>query len=1012
MRHALRLLTLVFFLMDWLPAAHAQAGAAGRTARGQVLDAATREALPGVTVRAPGTTLGTSTDAAGRFELAGLPPTATRLQFSYLGYRPQELPLTSDAPLAVSLQPENRALDEVVVTGLATTIKRANLANDVATLSGHDLVGATRPVTLDAALQGKLAGALITNTGGGPGGGISVQLRGPSSIIGSSQPLYIIDGVYANNESYENGRSSNAFNQAGALGQQSNPVNRIADLNPDDIESLEVLKGSSAAAIYGARANAGVIIITTKRGRAGDTRISLRQDVGVSSILRKLGHEDFTPEKINLLYPGTDPAAADRRTQELAALAAAQAGGRIYDYEQELFGHKGLLLNTNVSLSGGGERVRYYAALGRADEGSIQRGLGFVRNTVRLNLNADLAKNWDLSLSSSYFNTENRRGYSGNNNNNVSIPWLLAFTPSYAELHPDANGQYPDNPYISENPLALRDRAVNTERTNRVVQALTTNWYVWRGERSSLRLSGQGGVDYTLTAQDLYLPEDLQSQRGLAYPGATRLTKNQQLNYNLQGAAVYSRQLGRLGLTTQAGLTRISSQQDVSFTQGQGLQPGLRNPATATLQTLGQFLQDPVVDVGYFAQQEANFADRIIATLGLRADQTNRAADPNRLLYSPKASLAVNLTNFDFWTDKQTVSLLKPRVAYGQTGGTIPFGRTFNPLQTTQIGGSTGIGNAFGLGLGYGQLRPERATELEAGVDAAFLNGSISLEATVYRKVVRDFLFPLALAGSTGVQQLGAFPVGDLRNQGLEIGLGFKVLNKPNFTYTEQTQFWFNRSRVTRLDVPVQPAGPGYDPYFGRNYLIQGESPTRWFGLPGDPATGLYTAYGESQPRYQVSFANTLTFRKRLEFYFLIHVKQGGYNDALTRQAYDLAGTTRDWSQPGPDGSSGQTLGQVRATPATPNQGFIEDASYMKLREVSLYYTVPAAALGRLGGAGRAVRQLRVGVSGNNLLLVSPYRAGYDPEVSNFGITPVGGFQDLWNFPSTRRMFLHVNLDF
>ena len=255
---------VVFFLMDWLPAAHAQ----GRTVTGQVLDGTTQQALPGVTVLVPGTTIGTSTGADGTFSLGGVPAAATRLRFSFVGYRAQERALAG-APLAVALAPETRALDEVVVTGLATTIKRSNLANNVATVSGRELVGQTRSVTLDAALQGKLSGAVISSTGGGPGGGISVQLRGPSSIIGSSEPLYIIDGVYANNEAYDNGRSSNAFNQAGTLGQQSNTTNRISDINPDDIENVEVLKGSSAAAIYGARANAGVILITTKRGRAG-----------------------------------------------------------------------------------------------------------------------------------------------------------------------------------------------------------------------------------------------------------------------------------------------------------------------------------------------------------------------------------------------------------------------------------------------------------------------------------------------------------------------------------------------------------------------------------------------------------------------------------------------------------------------------------------------------------------------------------------------------------------------
>ena len=991
-----------FFLLDWLPT---KAVAQDRVLTGQVLGSDSRQGLPGVTVLAVGTAIGTATNADGTFTLSGVPATVTRLRFSTVGYTTVEKEITT-TPLSVTLVVKHYVTEEVVVTGLATSIQRSNLANNVATISGRQLVGQTRPVTLDAALQGKLSGAVITQNSGEPGGGISIQLRGPSSIIGSSEPLYIIDGVYANNESYDNGRSSNAFNQAGeTLGQQSGNTNRISDINPDDIENIEVLKGSSAAAIYGARANAGVILITTKKGHAGQTRVSLRQDIGVTRILRKLGYEDWTADKITKVNSLIGLRGSGDVATEQARLAAAQAAGHVYDYEDELFGHTGVLSNTNVNLSGGGEQLRFFASAGRADEGSIQKGLGFVRNTARLNLNADLAKNVDVAFNVSYINSENRRGFNGNNNNNISVPWLLAFTPSYAELHPDVLGVYPDNPYISENPLALRDRAVNTETTNRFLQSVNANWYVFRRDNSSLRLSGQGGVDFTLTNQELYLPEDLQSQKGLALPGASRYTKNQQLNYNVQGAAVYTRQLGPVTLTTQAGLTRISTAADLSFTQGQGLQLGLRNPQAATLQTLGQRFVSGI-DIGYFAQQEVNFADRVIATLGLRADQSNRYADPQKPLYSPKASLAVNLANFDFWTYKEAVSLLKPRIAYGQTGGTIPYGAYFTSTVSTKIGDRPGVSSS--QFIGFNNVRPERATELEAGLDAAFLGSKITLEATVYRKVVRDFLFPNSLAASTGVQQIVAYPVGDLQNKGLEIGLGFQAVNRPNFQYREQTQFWLNRSEVTRLTVPVQPAGPGYDPYFGRNYLIEGRSPTQWFGNPSNPALNQYTAYGDSQPRYQVSFANTFTFFQNVELFFLIHVKAGGYNSVLTRQAYDLAGTTKDWSPPAAaaDGTA-STVGAVRAYPDTP--GFIQDASYMKLREVSLYYTVSKTALGALG---RGVQRLRVGVSGNNLLLVTPYQGGYDPEVSNFGTQAVGGYQDLWQFPSARRLFFHLNLDF
>ena len=979
-----------------------QAAAQNRSISGRVTDTATGQGLPGVTVLVKGTTVGASTTADGSYTL-NVPATATTLSFSFIGYAAIDKTIGDASSINAELASSTRNLDEVVVTGLATNVKRSNLANNIATISAQELIGQTRSATVDGALQGKLSGAVISQSSGAPGGGVSIQLRGPSSIIGSSEPLYIIDGIYANNASYDNGRGSGPFTNAG--GQQSGSTNRISDINPDDIESIEVLKGASAAAMYGTRANAGVIIITTKKGKAGQTRVSVRQDIGVTSILRKLGHEDWTAEKIDKFgrLGGTgDP------EQEKAALAAAQASGKIFDYEEELFGSKGMLYNTSVNVSGGSDKIKYFASGSRTDEGSIQKKLGFQRNSIRANVSTDLTKNWDFSLNSNYINSNNQRGFNGNNNNDASVPWLVALTPSYADLHANAVGQYPDNPYAGENPLALRDLGINNETTNRFLQSFTTNLFLLRHDNSSLRFSGSGGIDYTLSNQELYLPETLQSQR-VANPGASRYTKNEQFNTNLQAALVYTVQVGKLGLTTQAGIARITSRSDLSFTQGEGLQAGLRNPGGAKVQSFGQTFIPQSTDLGYFVQEEANFADRIVATVGLRADQSNLYGNPKKAVFFPKGSLAVNLANFDFWTSKEAVSLFKPRVAYGETGGAVPYGSYFN--RQTSVGLSGTLGTRNFTGIGFSGISPERATELEGGFDAAFLNNRITLEATAYRKKVKNFLNPFNLASSTGVTQYLAYPVGDLENRGVEIGLGFVAVDKPNFRYTEQTQFWFNRSEVTRLDIPVQAVGPGFSEAYGRNYLIQGESPTRWFGFP--IVNGKPTAFQESQPKFQVSFANNLTIMQNIELSFLVHIKQGGYNSTLTQDAYDQAGTTKDFSDKTTD-ADGNTvnLGDLRYDETNIlglTQRSVQDASYMKLREVSLYYTIPKTVLGI---TGKYVQRIKFGVSGNNLVLVTPYKGGYDPEVSNFGSTPVGGYQDLFNFPSARRMFFHLNLDF
>src|SRR6056297_1344772 len=259
------------------------------TLNGTVIDAESEEPLFGVTVVDTETGDGAATDINGQFSL-DLPGNATTLRVTYIGYLTKNVEVesngTSIVELVIELAPDISRLDEVVVTGLASTVKRSNLANAVSTVSSKELAGTTIGQSLDNSLSGKIAGVNINANGGSPGGGINVQLRGISTLgAGSSQPLYIIDGVYVNNDAIANGRflttGANSF-------AEDNAANRLADLNPDDIASIEVLKGASAAAIYGQRANAGVIIITTKQGRAGSTQISIKQDVGFNSPLNLL----------------------------------------------------------------------------------------------------------------------------------------------------------------------------------------------------------------------------------------------------------------------------------------------------------------------------------------------------------------------------------------------------------------------------------------------------------------------------------------------------------------------------------------------------------------------------------------------------------------------------------------------------------------------------------------------------------------------------------------------------
>lgn len=1008
-----------------------QVAAQNREISGRVTDAATKQGVPGVTVLVKGTTVGASTNSDGSFTLSA-PATASTLVFSSIGYNSVERAIGSNNTIEISLQASSRNLDEVVVTGLATTIKRSNLANAVTTISAKELVGSTRPVTVDAALNGKVVGANIAQTSGAPGGGVAIQLRGISSLTGGTQPLYIIDGVYAVNAETGNGAGAAAFSAAASTttgrSSQDNPVNRLSDLNPNDIESIEVLKGSSAAAIYGQRANAGVIIIKTKRGQAGQTRVSVSQDIGFAKAWRLLGKEDWTPQKIDLYFPlpvlpnnptpaqtatyNTALAAANaNRNREKGLLAQAQANGQIFDYEKEVFGNTAFLRNTSVSVSGGSDKTKFYVSGTTTNEDGIVDRTGFKRNSVRANVDHKVGNRIDLGVSSGYYNSNNRRGFTGNDNRGVSLGYTLAYVPSYAQLKPNAQGIYPDNPYGGDNPLAIVARSINEETTNRTVQAANATLRIIENERSSLRFAVQGGIDFSSSNAMLALPADLQSQRNIAVAadrGAVRVAKNQFFNSNFQGFLVYDWRLGEaINLTSQVGMVRLRLDRNLSFSQGRGLAPGEPLSPNRSSNVSQEVELASERDLGLVAQQEANFGDRVIATVGIRFDKSSRNGDANKYYAFPKASLAVNVAKFDFWSLDQ-VTLLKLRAAYGETGAPAFFGAAFSPLVNITTGGRPGFQPS--LVVGNPTIGPERASEFEAGVDLGLFNGRLGVEATFYNKVAKDLINTFVLAPSTGVTSIRAFPVGDLRNRGLELSLNVAPVRSEKFTWNSTIQHWFNRSEVTRLVVPTFNTGLGFGNSFGRNVFKLGESPSRWYGTPVDAEANannpsFLTRYEDAQPRFQMSFLNNFTILRNFEASFLLHWRKDSYTSNLSQLLQDEGGTTKDWLQ---DDDGDGTVNGIQRQGGSARQ-FIQNSGYVRLREASLYYTIPAGV--RTSLFKEYVRAIRIGVSGNNLLTWTDY-VGYDPEVSNFGSTSNFAQVDVSSFPNTRRIFFHLNLDF
>ena len=951
--------------------------------KGQIFEENSRTSIFGATIRLKGQKGITTSDAKGNFQIntKSLPATIT---ISAIGFRNQEIDVYESEAIEVYLATDQNRLNEVVVTGLASGLKRSNLANAVTSISTKELTGIVQPQTTDQALYGKIAGASLRANSGAPGGGTVILLRGLSTLQGNSQPLYIIDGVYLNNNSLATGRSTLT---AAGTSREDDVSNRLADINPDDIEKIEVLKGASASAIYGTRANAGVIIITTKKGRSGKTKISFGQDIGFATIQKYIGSASWDEAKIRSTYP------ASRVTSELERYAA--ANGKTYDFEKILYGEKPLLTNTNLTVSGGNDKTTFYVSGAYTDEGGIIKNTGFERLSLRLNLDHKFNKWIDFSVNSNYLNSNSDRGFTGNENNSgATLGYIAAFLPNYYNPYP-VNGVYPTNPYSEgENPLALRDKATNNVKINRLIESGIANFKFIQKENSSLRLTLQGGVDYLNQASKVYYPDDLQSQQSLANPGDIILGSTEQINTNYQAFLIYGQKTNKFNFTTQLGAVGLQTKSNSSFVRGQGLVAGQQSIGQARVQSVSSQDTQTIKDFGTVGQEEVNFNDQIIATVGLRFDKSTLNGDANKFYAFPKTSLAVNLTKFDFWKIK-SISQFKLRAAYGETGGLPPYGSLYSSLTPVVIGGN--LGSVISTKVGNPNIKPERAGEFEIGTDIGFFDNKLLFEGTYYVKNVSDLIQDLTLASSTGlgIQKVNA---ASLRNQGIELSLSATPVSTKNFTWNSRILFTKNTSKITKLDVPSYTTGV-YGVTFGTYLIKEGYSPTTIVGKPLT-TSGDYTVFGNSQPDFQTSWSNEFTFLKSFTFSSLWDWKKGGKVMNLTLYNTDAGETTADWNENHTirENDLGTTAAQ-----------YVQDASYLRLREVGLSYTVPKKIF--RGTIAKSLERIRIGVSATNLLTFTPYK-GYDPEVSNFGSeSAINSGTDLFQYPSSKRILFNLKID-
>ncbi len=989
LRHALWTGAMLLTALGLAKAAYAQ----GERITGRVVDAQEHRPVPLAAVLVTGTTIGITTTDSGTFSFR-LPPDAKSMTVRRIGYLAQTVPLVvGRTEYTITLQRDVLRLEQEVVTGVATTVSSLSAANAVAVVNADQLNQVPAP-TVENSVQGKIPGAEISQiNGGAPGGGLQVQIRGITSINANAAPLYVVDGVLVNNETIDSGLNGITGIGSGSVGgslygpsNQDASSNRIADINPDDIESIEVLKGASASAIYGSKASSGVIVITTKRGTAGKPKWD---------ISGKFGHFSDANTMAVRTFPTLASAQAWASQVGSNPALVNQYYGGPQDYQNQLFGNGQASYEADVSVSGTQGGTEYFlSGLSKYDNGTLLN-TGYNKQGIRSNVTQQFTRTLSVSANLYYAHSLTRRGLTSNDNTGASPYGFLSYTPQFVDLnHQNADGSWAFNPYGQANPFADQAEIQTPEEITRIIGGGSIDWSIFTAEHQSLKFRAIGGADQTAQRDQNYAPPDLQFQQQIAtgLPGTSTLQMDQTNYFNYSLNLIHTYTVPSIGdATTSIGFVRERRSDNAPDIVAQNLLAGVNTPTAGTVTTV-YYNRNEALDQSMYGQEQLLLLNaRLALTGGVTAERTTNAGDIGKFYFYPRLSGSYRLPQFSSLVDE-----IKVRAAYGQAGTQPNYGVKYTPFNTELVSGGNGISpNTL---VGDSLIRPEAETEIETGIDATLFHSRAQLSVTLYQKRIQDLLLQASVAPSLFYNSQW-FNGGEFTNQGIELSLTATPLQLRNgFTWVAGATFYRNYSVVNSIPVTPFETGNTFGGIFGTAYIQPGRSVSELVnpGLTG--ANGLPVQYGDYQPSFLASFSQEFTF-KNFRLYGLLDWKRGSTVTNITNFLFDF----------GPDLLQNVAAEQTRAT-AFDNGNilpYLEPGTFVKLRELTLSYMLPTSWVTRLPG-GRFT-SARLAFTGRNLLMWFPY-TGLDPEVSDFGSQNITTNYDVWPYPPSRSFFLSLDL--
>ena len=1014
-------LTWVWILiLPWSIFAQSSAPVINSTLSGKIIDEKTKEPLIGATVQIKGTTNGAATDIDGKFALKTGQKLPYTLLVNYVGYSPLEVLATTNT-ISIELKENASQLSEVVVVGYGTQ-KRSDITGSIASVP---LEIKNQPVaSVERLLQGSVAGAIVTQTSGQPGGGVSVQIRGNNSITAGSDPLYVIDGFPINNDY--------SLNDAGVT--DGSKINPLSSINTSDIESIDVLKDASATAIYGSRGANGVVIITTKNGTKNKSSVNYDAYYGVQSVIRTLpllnAREWWQLRK--------DAATNSGKTTSLPTSLgySLDTSGVGTDWQAAAF-RVAPIQNHNISILSGSERTQLAISGNYFKQDGILQNTDFRRFSARINLAHEYNTRFRITANLTASNTKA-------NVAPAAIVGNLLLTPPSLPIYKDDGTFVVNSPFESslQNPINSLYNQLNETITNRILGNVAAEYTIADGLKAKVLI----GTDIVDNKQNRYLPSSTaegQNLGGDAIVGSTFTT-----NWLNENTLSYDKEINeKHKINAIVGFTAQQSDSKGAVAEAAGFATddfSYNNLGTGITNRTPRSFASKWSLASYLGRINYGYNDRYLATFTLRADGSSRFGEGNKWGYFPSAALGWNVSNEAFFSQVRNVSVLKLRLSAGLTGNqNIPPYQSLSQLAYFRYNFSNATVSGFAPNtVPNPNLGWEKTFQVDAGIDLGLLNNRIQITADYYYKRTTDLLLSRTVPGTSGLSNFYGGQastiyqnIGAVSNQGFELYVNSRNLTG-NLKWNTILVYSSNRNKILSLGDGVNQIIPdissasiakvGYPLgsfiVYQTNGIIQSgdaaltpqanKSPggQKYKDINGD---GVITQAGDriviaNQPGFTVGLTNTFSY-KGFDLAIFVQGSIGGklYNanranlelgTGYTNGSKDLVNR---WT---PTNTNTDVKAAYQDPAITISDRFIEDATYYRLKNVSLGYTLPKALLTRAH-----LKNLRVYVSAQNAATLTNY-TGYDPEVSLNGQSLINKGIDNGVYPNNKSYQVGLSL--